>query len=241
MIEENESAFIESTTSQENAEEIIEEPVLNRIEPLDKIINISKQALTAKNFVRQSGNLQQDILRLMELKGNNPHYHFSFSGLRRSLGNIHQQQLTNSLDRLLEDSVLEKNQKGYALSRSIRHSKLEPIKEIWDEEWQGISLQQQPIPVQVVYKQLHGKWFGKTRFLGSGYNQTTNIAVLEWMSIDDANSQIRLELDPQEIVVKFRGLSPFDRDKAMEVFSDTLTGLLPVMFNKADNYILINF
>ena len=237
MIEENDSNFIDSTTSQESTEEKIEEPMFNRTEPLDKIINFSKEVLTAKNIVYQSGNLQQDILRLMELKGNNPHYHFSFSGLRRSLGNIHQQQLTNSLDRLLEDSVLEKNQKGYALSSPNRPSKLESIKEIWDEEWQGVSHQQQPIPVQAVYKQLHGKWFGKTRFLGSGYDKTTNIAVLEWMSIEDANGQIRLELDSQEIFVKFRGLSSFDRDKAMEVFSDTLTGLLPVIFNKANNYI----
>ncbi|MHA2362754.1 MAG: hypothetical protein ACXAC7_02260 [Candidatus Hodarchaeales archaeon] len=197
--------------------------------PIDKLVKTFEKSLSIKSPMVRTGNLQQDVLRIMKMKGEN--YHFSFSGLRRSLG-AHQQQLSNTLDRLLEDSILEKTQDGYALV----HQSNQKIQETWDEQWLGRPLQQQPISVQKAYKYLQGRWFGKNRFLGGSYSRTQNIAALEWISIDNPASQTRLELNSKIVHAKFRGITLFERDKALNVFIDTLMSHSPIIFEKIQDY-----
>ena len=157
------------------------------------------------------------------------HYQISFTGLKRILGNVHQQQLVNTIDRLVDDSILFKSQDGYELaSTMVKHG---PLDDTWSETFIGKKLYLSPISVQKVYKDLYGKWFGKNRFLGGMIDMKNDAAFLEWINMTDQKSQTRLEVRSHELVAKFNNVDAFERDKAINVFSDTLNSFNnPVMF-----------
>lgn len=195
----------------------------------DEVNNVQQPSISDPEPIR-TGDLQRDIIRLMQLKPE--HYQFSFTGLRRSLGNVHQQQLTNMLDRLLEDSVLEKSQGGYMLLGNRRRA---AMMESWaDETYQGKPLLGRPLPVDKMYHDLTGKWFGHSRFMGGGYDRKSNSAVLEWIATT-SNGQTRLKVSPLELTAQFRGVGRMERDKALNVFSEACLAFNnPVMF-EAEN------
>ncbi|MHA1992573.1 MAG: hypothetical protein ACW981_11110 [Candidatus Hodarchaeales archaeon] len=170
-------------------------------------------------------DLESEILSLYS--ATIPNFAYSFSGLKRKLGNVHQQSLTNSLDRLIEDSYLIKDQHGnYSLDpdhtpRGIRKSDLFGIKDnYWDERWYGRPLQH--IPVKKVYQDLHGKWFGKSRFVGGVYNSQKNEGLLEWVNTTN-DGQTQLNIKFNEVYARFRNLDWMERDKALEVFNRTFS------------------
>ena len=190
--------------------------------------SIPKPPQQSKN-VRLTGNLPKDIVNLMSVKPE--HYQISFTGLKRILGNVHQQQLVNTIDRLLDDSILFKSQDGYELAGNM----LRPSHhdDNWSETFIGKKLYLSPISVQKIYKDLYGKWFGKNRFLGGMIDIKNDEAFLEWINMTDQKSQTRLEIRSHELVAKFNNVGPFERDKAINVFSDTLNSYNnPVMFEK---------
>ena len=168
------------------------------------------------------GHLESEIVSLFMNKSEN--YAFSFSGIRYMLG-IHQQTLANSLDRLVEDSWLLKDPQGnYYLDPKKRLEKRNRIflptnyTLQWDEIWYGQSLH--PIPMKKVYLDLHGKWFGKSRFVGGAYNNQLNNAILEWKNTTDTG-QTQLEIHSNHAIARFKNMSWTERDKALEVFNNS--------------------
>ena len=196
----------------------------------------SKQPVTLSN-PRLTGDLPRDIVNLMSLKPE--HYQISFTGLKRILGNVHQQQLVNTIDRLVDDSILFKSQDGYELASNMVKNK--PLNDTWSETFIGSKLYPSPISVQKVFKSLYGKWFGKNRFLGGVVDSKHDEAFLEWINMTDRRSQTKLEVRSHELVAKFNNVDPFERDKALNVFSDTLNSFSnPVMFEKESNAFMNN-
>ena len=172
------------------------------------------------------GHLESEIVSLFLNKSEN--YAFSFSGIRYMLG-IHQQTLTNSLDRLVEDSWLVKDPQGNyyldpkkRLEKGYRIPSPSNYKLRWDETWLGQALN--PIPVKKIYQDLHGKWFGKSRFVGGAYDSQLNNAILEWKYTTDTG-QTQLEIQSNQAVARFKNMSWTDRDKALEVFNNNFLGM----------------
>jgi len=179
--------------------------------------------------IRLTGNLPKDIVNLMSVKPE--HYQISFTGLKRILGNVHQQQLVNTIDRLVDDSILLKSQDGYELASNMVKGSI--LNDSWSETFLGTKLYASPISVQKVYKTLYGKWFGKNRFLGGVLNVKHDEAFLEWINMTDRKSQTCLKVSSQELIAKFNNVDSFERDKALNVFNETLNGLNnPIMFEK---------
>lgn len=210
----------------------------NKIEfPLEDPKEVQEKELPAENSqLKLTGNLKNDIIHLMSLKPKQ--YQFSFTGLRRYLG-IHQQQLVNTIDRLIEDSILYKTQDGYFLDPNLRKIDRNPL-ENWrgSDNWTGKKLYPAPISIQKIYVALYGKWFGKNRFLGGVNNKNENKIALEWIDMNNSNSQTRLEVTPFKVNVKFKQVPMFERDKALNVFSETFISLNnPVMFENSDPFI----
>ena len=183
--------------------------------------------------------LESNIVSLYSSK--TPNFAYSFSGIKRKLGNVHQQSLTNSLDRLIEDSWLIKDQYGNYSLDPIRSSfyqnntTLIGLKDqFWNENWFGRPLQ--PIPVKKIYQDLHGKWFGKSRYVGGAFNSRENEAVLEW--INEANKgQTQLNIRPYEVYARFHDIDWMERDKALEVFNRTLSNQsITIIFEPNRNY-----
>jgi hypothetical protein len=199
------------------------------------IVSESKKQENQQLVVKLTGNLQYDIVRLMSLKPE--HYQFSFTGLKRILGNVHQQQLVNTIDRLVDDSIVLKSQDGYELAtKMVKSPVLSPT---WSETFVGKKLYPTPLSVKNIFKSLYGKWFGKNRFLGGVIDPKLDEAFLEWINLTDQKSQTRLEIKPYEIVARFNNVGSFERDKAINVFSDTLNDFNnPIMFeNETTAYI----
>lgn len=184
---------------------------------------------TPTSTVKLTGNLPKDIVTLMSTKPE--HYQISFTGLKRILGNVHQQQLVNTIDRLMDDSILLKSQDGYELAGNMIKPNLRHDQ--WSETFMGKKLYLSPIPVQKIYRDLYGKWYGKNRFLGGMIDVKNNEAFLEWINMTDQKSQTRLEIRPNELIAKFNNVGFFERDKAINVFSDVLNAHnQPIMFEQ---------
>lgn len=198
---------------------------------------LSDKTVSKQANPRLTGNLPKDIVNLMSLKPE--HYQISFTGLKRILGNVHQQQLVNTIDRLVDDSILFKSQDGYELASNM--IKNTTYIDDWNETYIGTKLYASPISVSKVYKSLYGKWFGKNRFLGGFIDAKHDEAFLEWINMTDRKSQTRLEVRSSELVAKFNNVDPFERDKAINVFSETLNSFSnPVMFEKESDPFMNN-
>ena len=210
---------------------LIEDSVFNQTSPSDPSNTedrvsqppIYDQAKTKESLPPKVGDLESNIISLFNKKS--PNYAYSFTGMRRVLGNIHQQSLSNSLDRLVEDSLLVKGPNGYyAIDHAnnsrdaMQHGRVDSN---WQESWYGRPLS--PIPVKRVFQELHGKWFGNSRFIGGGYDKQNTEAVLEWLdtSGEKESGWTQLKIQPDEVYASFRSMDWIDRDKALEVFSRT--------------------
>lgn len=193
-----------------------------------------KSSQTKEEEFKFSGNIQKDLITVMSQKPDQ--FHFSFTGLRRFLG-VHQQQLVNTIDRLLEDSVLHKTPDGYLLSPEYRQ-KIIQNDENWKncDSWIGNRIYPAPIPLNKLYKELYGKWFGRHRFLGGIHN--ADFLVLDWVDMEHSGSNTRLEATSNHVKLKFKSVSGFERDKAINVFSDVFISIdSPIMIEKAKTYI----
>lgn len=195
------------------------------------------KSITHPSSIKLTGNLPRDIVNVMSVKPE--HYMISFTGLKRILGNVHQQQLVNTIDRLVDDSVLVKSQEGYELASNM--IKVPQNADYWNETFLGSKLYASPISVQKVFKSLYGKWFGKNRFLGGVVDVKHDEAYLDWINMTDRRSQTRLEVRSHELVAKFNNVDPFERDKALNVFSETLNSFNnPIMFEKESSSLMNN-
>ena len=196
----------------------------------------TKQINDSITHLKFSGDLQTDLINLMSQKPDQ--FQFSFTGLRRYLGGVHQQQLVNTIDRLIDDSILQKTQDGYFLSSEIRKANKKLNGDNWaeSETWTGEKIYPKPIAVQKVYKELYGKWFGKHRFLGGIYKNDS--IVLDWVDIDNTGVKTRLKANSNDVEVKFKYVSAFERDKALNVFSETFISINnPIMFERSNSFL----
>lgn len=221
-------------------EEILLEPEKNETFKLEtnhsEVKSSEKSINQSSSHLRSTGNIQNDIINLMSLKPDQ--FQFSFTGLRRYLG-IHQQQLVNTIDRLLEDSILHKTQGGYFLSPQYRKEGNNLI-ENWSEceHWIGKKLYPTPITIQKLYKKLFNKWFGKNRFLGGINDFKNDKIVLDWVDMNNSEAKTRLEVSSSKAEVKFKFVSVFERDKALNVFSEIFISTdNPIMFEYSNSFI----
>ncbi|MFW9928101.1 MAG: hypothetical protein ACFFD1_01765 [Candidatus Thorarchaeota archaeon] len=192
-----------------------------------------------KEDFKNLGTLESEIVSLYFSK--TPNFAYSFTGLKRQLGNVHQQSLTNSLDRLVEDSWLVKDQYGnYTLDptktpKNFYQSSYNNVTDTyWDENWLGRPMLH--IPVKKIYQELHGKWFGKSRFIGGMYDSQKNEALLEWSdTTNKSETQVKIRYDI--VGVRFKNVEWFERDKTLDVFNRSFNSHnIMLVFEKEHNY-----
>ena len=178
------------------------------------------------SYASNASEIEKNIYNLLlerEIQIND--YTFSFSGIKRMLGDVHQQTLVNALDHLLEEDVITKNAVGYTLNASLvnsqKYKKIEfndKNKYPWDYRWIARTAQYS-YPVTKILYVLRGKWFGKFRFIG--YSEKKNGAILEWTDIN-GHGILRFEINQWTIYLYASNISKSDMSSAMRIIQSIL-------------------
>ncbi len=170
--------------------------------------------------------LQEKIIRILSSK--NEGFTVSFAGMKRLLGDVHQQKLAKSIQRLVDARILQKNDEGYQLSREFYQmgtsspllnsrsrvdvlSKRKPHR----DEWRASSLTKgsfglsKELDPRHVHEQFKGRWFGRFRYVGGTVSEDWTSA--EWIS-DDLYSYLQLFVKPREI--RYQITNPRTGDEA---------------------------
>ena len=84
----------------------------------------------------------------------------------------------------------------------------------------------------------NNKWFGKNRFLGGINDFKNDKIVLDWVDMNNSEAKTRLEVTSSKAEVKFKFVSVFERDKALNVFSEIFISTdNPIMFEYSNSFI----
>ena len=124
---------------------------------------------------------------------------FTFEGMKRRLG-THPETLSRIIDRLEDESVLEKSADGYRVTQKGRSSldqrRLVP-------QGQRVTLLRTLLPNDVdlegVLADLKGRWFGILRWLG--YSSSPEGVVLKWVT-EDGGVQVDASFFAGELIVE---------------------------------------
>ncbi len=171
-------------------------------------------------------SLQEKIISILSSRSEG--FTVSFAGMKRLLGDVHQQKLTKSIQRLLEARILQKNNEGYQLSpefyqegtsrlmglrpREMFTKRVTASERRWLQRGSIVKgsfhLSKEMNPQQV-YEQFKGRWFGRYRYVGGTVSNEWTSA--EWIS-DDLHSYLRMIVKPREII--YRISNPRTGDEA---------------------------
>ncbi len=179
---------------------------------LRKVVSRRPLPISAKS----SPTLQEKIIAI--LSSRNEGFTVSFAGMKRLLGDVHQQKLSKSIQRLLEAQILQKDDQGYRLSPKFYHvgsSKFlkedsrqnidKPLinSQRWEKlaEIKGVFYLSKKMNPRTLYEQFKGRWFGRFRFVGGKVSDDG--AVAEWIS-EDLLSQLYLFIKPREIIYSMK-------------------------------------
>lgn len=193
------------------------------------------------SYVSKASEIEKNIYNLLlerEIQIND--YTFSFSGIKRMLGDVHQQTLSNALEHLLEEDVITKNDVGYTLNSTLiesQHNKKLGYKEknntSWDYSWIARA-SQYSYPVSKILAILRGKWFGKFRFIG--YSEKKNGAILEWTDIN-GHGILRFEIYQWTIHLYSKNLTKKDMSSAIRIIQSIFFQHNLLIQLEEDNYI----
>ncbi|HZC20687.1 MAG TPA: winged helix-turn-helix domain-containing protein [Nitrososphaeraceae archaeon] len=145
--------------------------------------------------------------------------YYSFTSLMRKL-NLHQQSLARALNRLQDVGLIDKSNKGYALTKTgiLMLSKSSIVKHM-DKTRKGkeyVPLFQTFIDIKIRAKEivhsLIGKWFKSLRWGGLIENETE--CVLQWIS-DDNSFQINLRVMSGYVTIETNATSDKEKIEAM--------------------------
>lgn len=186
----------------------------------------SKIRQSSSSFPELASPLQEKIITL--LSSRNEGFTVSFAGMKRLLGDVHQQKLTKSIQRLLEANILQKNDEGYQLSPEFYQmstSKLSALKSRtrlaermlarkinWnrhDSMLKGSFYLSKETDPRTIHDHFKGRWFGRFRYVGGTISEKR--ASAEWIS-DDLHSYLRLTVRPREI--DYHIMNPRSGDEA---------------------------
>jgi DNA-binding MarR family transcriptional regulator len=131
---------------------------------------------------------------------------FSFEGLKRRI-RAHPETLSRTLDRLEEQSIVERGADGYRVTTKGReYLAVHPI----EMAEQRLTLLKTMLPpsldLQQVFHSLKGKWFGSLRWLG--YSQDGGL-VLKWVT-DDGKVQLDAKFTSADLTIDGRLLQGKD-------------------------------
>jgi len=126
---------------------------------------------------------------------------FSFEGLKRRI-HTHPETLSRALERLEEQSIVERAEGNYRLTPKGReYLGLHPA----DGPRERLTILKTMLPpslsVQQVLHDLRGKWFGTLRWLG--YSESGGDLVMKWVT-DDGNVQLDARFTPLELTIEGR-------------------------------------
>jgi hypothetical protein len=136
---------------------------------------------------------------------------YSFQGLRRKLG-LHQEMLSRTLDRLVQQHVVERTQDGYRIALDKRTSRFEHVGTVPTETRALTAHLPHELDPNRILSGLKGRWFGEFRWLG--YSATSSSLTMSWMS-DDGRVQLRAKLLNNTLIIDAIYGSVTERDQAM--------------------------
>ncbi|MDV3277993.1 MAG: hypothetical protein LYZ69_05940 [Nitrososphaerales archaeon] len=125
---------------------------------------------------------------------------FSFEGLKRRI-RAHPETLSRTLDRLEEQSIVERGEDGYRVTtKGHGYLTVHPI----EMAEQRLTLLKTMLPpsldLQQVFRALKGRWFGSLRWLG--YSQESDL-VMKWVT-DDGKVQLDARFTPVDLTIEGR-------------------------------------
>ncbi|MHA1166812.1 MAG: hypothetical protein ACTSP4_11930 [Candidatus Hodarchaeales archaeon] len=176
------------------------------------------ESVVSNQHLLASSSIEDEIITLLSARSG---WSYTFSGIRRLIG-AHQQTLTNALDRLVDDSILIKDQTGYQLNNTISRHGFEKEKRGLNtlSEWyrlndnskdknERIWIGRTPIFISVVSvaKKMAGRWFSSFRFTGSFIDSRKNLARLEWVDLRNSTDHMCVEIRHDSIKVVLQNIN----------------------------------
>ena len=159
---------------------------------------------------------------LLHLFNTRKDFYLTFSGIKRLLKNVHQQKLTNALEKLVDAQIIERTEYGYRLN-SLSNAKNTQVTMkntlIESELFNFPSLKQSTVFFEIFNppadfssfsNTLRGKWFGKWRYIG--HYVTIKVTILEWM-IEETQSFLRLYLTDKKPQIRLVFLDTTTKDQ----------------------------
>jgi predicted transcriptional regulator len=156
---------------------------------------------------------------------------FTFEGLKRRL-KIHPETLSRTLNRLVEDGVIKKVDKGYCLTDKGKQL----LKNLSNPEGgTEVPVLHSFLPpdfeVSKLVGDLEGKWFGSLRWLG--YNESKDNVTLKWITTD-GEVVVSVVLTGGAFYVSSKSISDVDVSLAINV-AYQLMGHVTKLISKVDH------
>lgn len=128
---------------------------------------------------------------------------FSFEGLKRRIS-AHPETLSRTLERLQEQSFIERYEDGYRVTgRGRNQLAIHPTSSAGERMTILKTLLPPAADQRAIFDSLKGRWFGNLRWLG--YAEGGGYTVMKWVT-DDGKVQIDARFAPSELTVEGRML-----------------------------------
>jgi len=148
---------------------------------------------------------------VLEFLSQDPMTHVAFQGIRRRLG-MHPEKLSRALHRLADDSLVEKTDVGYRITRKA-WSILSPRD--WTPEPPGMTVLQTYIPASLdlrgLVTTLRGSWVGPLRWYG--LSESPEGLRLSW-TLEDESIRVETRIGAGELSIVAHVASPDRLDEA---------------------------
>ncbi len=126
---------------------------------------------------------------------------FSFEGLKRRV-RTHPETLSRVLERLEEQSIVERGEDGYLVTpKGRQYLMVHPIETSGERMTLLKTMLPSNLSLQQVFRALKGKWFSSLRWLG--YSKGEGDLVMKWVT-DDGKVQLDARFTPLELTIQGR-------------------------------------
>jgi len=126
---------------------------------------------------------------------------FSFEGLKRRIG-AHPETLSRVLDRLEEQSIIERRDDGYTMTAKGReYLGVHQVEAVGERLTLLKTMLPPRLAPETLLQALKGRWFGSLRWLG--YSQGSGELVMKWVT-DDGRVQLDARFVPAELTIDGR-------------------------------------
>jgi DNA-binding MarR family transcriptional regulator len=136
----------------------------------------------------------------------------AFQGLKRKM-HIHQEKLSRALQRLEQDGLVVKSERGYALTaKGIEIAQRWPVQEPQSQEVILQSFIPGGVHPRLIARHLEGRWFGNLRWMS--IRDAPDDMVLKWVTYD-TEVEVNLRIKWGEVVVETNAK---DREGMIDAF-----------------------